>query len=74
MTARTLAPVGSPLNDREMQVLRGISLGYTMVAIGHAVGLSGDSVRGYAVSMRRKLGAVSNANAVLLACRKELLK
>lgn len=73
MTSRTLAPVGTPLNEREMQVLKGVSEGHTAVAIGRAVGLSADSVKGYGVSMRRKLGAVSNPNAVLLACRAGVL-
>lgn len=73
MTSRTLAPVGTPLNEREMQVLKGVSEGRTAVAIGRAMGLSADSVKGYGVSMRRKLGAISNPHAVLLACREGLL-
>lgn len=74
VTARTLAPVGTPLNAREMQVLTGISQGRTAVAIGRAIGLSADSVKGYGVSMRHKLGAISNPNAILLACRAGVLK
>ncbi|MGW9371147.1 response regulator transcription factor [Streptomyces xanthophaeus] len=64
---------GLPLCDREVQVLRGISEGRSYRAVAEELVLAHASVKNYAASAIKKLGARSQSHAVLLACRAGLL-
>lgn len=54
------------LNDREVQVLEGISRGLTAYQIGSRLGLTENTVRTYSLRVRVKLRALSSAHAVRL--------
>ncbi|WP_051833652.1 response regulator transcription factor [Streptomyces katrae] len=67
------ARFGLPLVDREVEVLRGISEGGSYQEIAAELVLAHASVKNYAASAIKKLGARSQAHAVFLACRAGLL-
>lgn len=60
-----IAP-GVDLNDREIQVLDGISQGMTAYQIGTRLGLTENTIRTYSMRIRVKLRANSSAHAVRL--------
>lgn len=64
---------GSPLDDRERFVLRGMSFGLTSKEIGRLMYLSLDSVTQCATRMFRKLGAKNRPHAVRLGFQRGIL-
>lgn len=64
---------GLPLVDREVQVLAAIAAGGSYRQIAEELVLAHASVKNYAASAIKKLGARNQAHAVLLACRAGLL-
>lgn len=65
MTETTL----TDLTPRECEVLEGIARGMTNAQIGAELYLTEDSVKGYAVSLFRKLGASNRPHAVAIGFR-----
>lgn len=63
-----------PLTPREMDVLRLLVEGLTNQAIGHALGLSPGTVKGYVQSLTQKLDAADRTQAAVKAIRLGLLK
>jgi len=61
---------GGRPNDRELQILRGFSHGFTHGAIGRELSLSEDTVKAHSRRLLRKLGARDRAHAVALGIRK----
>lgn len=64
---------GLPLVEREVQVLRAIADGASYRQIAGQLVLAHASVKNYAASAIKKLGARNQAHAVFLACRAGLL-
>lgn len=64
---------GLPLGPREIQVLDLIAQGGSYRGIADELHLAHASVKNYAASAIKKLGAGNQAHAVLLACRAGLL-
>jgi DNA-binding CsgD family transcriptional regulator len=62
-----------PLVDREIQILGLIARGGSYAEIAAELYLAHATVKNYAASSIKKLGARSQAHAVLLACRAGLL-
>ncbi|MFD6113639.1 LuxR C-terminal-related transcriptional regulator [Streptomyces yangpuensis] len=60
-------------SGRVLDVLTLLAEGYTLQQIAHDWGVGPGTVRIYAARMRRYLGAETNAQAVLLACRAGIL-
>jgi DNA-binding CsgD family transcriptional regulator len=65
--------LATPLTDRELQILRMVSLGWTHAEIAHALSMTPKGVTPAMVRAIRKLGASNAPHAVLLACRAGLL-
>lgn len=61
------------LSAREIDVLRGLSLGQNRAQIAHNLGVSENTVRVYIDSSRHKLGALNTAHAVAIAVSKGVL-
>ncbi|RSN16544.1 hypothetical protein DMC63_23225 [Streptomyces sp. WAC 05977] len=61
------------LSKREIEVLRGISLGKTNNEIGSDLHLAEDTVKTHAQRLFRKLAATDRAHAVGQAMRKNLI-
>ncbi|MER7707202.1 LuxR C-terminal-related transcriptional regulator [Kitasatospora sp. NPDC097605] len=57
---------GDPLTERELKVMVGIANGRTRAAIAGELGVCPDTVRSAAGRARRKLGAGTDAQAVVL--------
>ena len=70
--AATLYPAdgGGRPNDRELQILRGFSHGFTHGAIGRELSLSEDTLKAHSRRLLRKLGARDRPHAVALGIRK----
>lgn len=58
------APLGSPLTERERQVLELLSRGHSNGDIGRTLYVTEDTVKSHARLMFRRLGAVDRAHAV----------
>lgn len=65
---------GMALNDREIQVLDGISRGLTAYQIGTRLGLTENTVRTYSTRIRVKMRALSSPHAVRLGFELDYLK
>jgi DNA-binding NarL/FixJ family response regulator len=63
-----------PLTPREMDVLRLLVEGLTNQAIGHALGLSPGTVKGYVQTIAQKLNAADRTQAAVKAIRLGLIK
>lgn len=63
----------SPLTERELQVLRGMSQGQSNAEIGKELFLSEDTVKTHARRLFRKLGARDRAQAVAVGFRRGLV-
>ncbi|GAB4447809.1 MAG: response regulator transcription factor [Anaerolineae bacterium] len=63
-----------PLTPREMDVLRLLVEGLTNQAIGHALGLSPGTVKGYVQTIVQKLNAADRTQAAVKAIRLGLVK
>lgn len=63
-----------PLTPREMDVLRLLVEGLTNQAIGHALGLSPGTVKGYVQTITQKLNAADRTQAAVKAIRLGLVK
>ncbi len=63
---------GLALSDRELEVLRLIVEGYTTDAIAGRFSISPNTVQHHRASLKRKLGARSNAELVKIAIKKNL--
>lgn len=61
------------LTPRELEVLRGLALGRTNVAIGSSLGISEHTVRNHVHSVLRKLGVANRTDAVATALRRGLV-
>ena len=61
------------LSARELDVLRGLSLGKNRAQIAHELGVSENTVRVYIDSSRHKLGALNTSHAVAIAVSKGVL-
>ncbi|MEV6908046.1 response regulator transcription factor [Amycolatopsis sp. NPDC051071] len=70
---RATVEQGSALSKREIEVLRGISLGKTNNEIGSDLHLAEDTVKTHAQRLFRKLAATDRAHAVGQAMRKNLI-
>ena len=74
-----LAPIGQAtkiaarLTERELQILRGMTHGYSNGEIGRKLFLSEDTVKTHARRMFQKLGAHDRAHAVALGLRNDLV-
>jgi DNA-binding NarL/FixJ family response regulator len=66
-------PKRSPVNDRDLQVLRGISDGKSNGCIGREMFLSENTIKSHAHHLFEKLGARDRAHAVMIALRLELI-
>lgn len=74
MVTRRARKSGSvELKPREAEVLAGMADGHTNAAIGKALRLSEDTVKTYAASLFRKLGARDRAHAVRIGYDQGLL-
>lgn len=62
------------LTERELQVLDGMSHGWSNIEIGKKLYLSEDTVKSHSRKLFRKLGAVDRAHAVALGFRLGFLK
>jgi DNA-binding NarL/FixJ family response regulator len=62
-----------PPTERELQILRGMSLGHSNSEIGRELYLSEDTVKTHARKLFQKLGARDRAHAVALGLREYLL-
>ncbi len=76
----TPRPGGSPghraavaLTDRELQILKGMSLGRSNSTIGREIYISEDTVKTHARRMFTKIGALDRAHAVALGLRSGLI-
>ena len=65
---------GAPLVDREIEVLRGIAEGGSYAEIAADLVLAHATVKNYAASAIKKLGARSQAHAVHLAWQAGILR
>jgi DNA-binding CsgD family transcriptional regulator len=65
---------GLPLVDREIQILGLIAQGGSYAEIAAQLHLAHASVKNYAASAIKKLGARSQAHAVYLACQQKILE
>jgi len=63
----------SPLTERELQVLRGMSRGQSNGEIGEELFLSEDTIKTHARRLFRKLGARDRAHAVAVGFRRGLV-
>lgn len=74
-TVRPLAqrPGGLSVTDRELQILRGMTDGYSNIEIAKQLFVSEDTVKTHARRLFRKLGAHDRAHAVALGMRFELV-
>ena len=61
------------LTDRELQVLKGMSLGRSNIAIGRELYLSEDTIKTHARRLFDKTGARDRAHAVALGLRTGIL-
>lgn len=68
--ARELADGSSPLTERELQVLQGMSRGRSNGEIGEELFLSEDTVKTHARRLFKKLGARDRAHAVAMGFRR----
>lgn len=64
---------GPSLTERELQVLRGMSLGQSNGEIGHDLFLSEDTIKTHARRLFKKLGARDRAHAVAVGFRRGLV-
>lgn len=71
--ARDSADGASPLTERELQVLRGMSLGQSNGEIGQELFLSEDTIKTHARRLFKKLGARDRAHAVAVGFRRGLV-
>lgn len=62
-----------PPTERELQILRGMSMGHSNSEIGRELFLSEDTVKTHARRLFQKLGARDRAHAVALGLREYLL-
>ncbi|MCU1612561.1 MAG: hypothetical protein JWO98_101 [Frankiales bacterium] len=74
MPYKTPPQYGDTLGLRERQVLEGIARGLTNPTIAAELGLALDTVKYYARTASRKLGANTRAQAVLVAYRTGVLR
>jgi DNA-binding NarL/FixJ family response regulator len=65
--------VAARLTERELQILRGMTKGYSNGEIGRKLFLSEDTVKTHARSLFQKLGAHDRAHAVALGMRSDLV-
>ena len=70
---KTAASAALQLNERELQVLRGMSQGMSNAEIGRELYLSEDTVKTHARRLFRKLGVGDRAQAVALGFRRGLV-
>ncbi|HET6285601.1 MAG TPA: response regulator transcription factor [Amycolatopsis sp.] len=70
---RTASEQGFSLSKRELEVLRGMSLGKTNGEIGGDLQLSEDTVKTHAQRLFRKLSASDRAHAVVQGMRQNLI-
>jgi DNA-binding NarL/FixJ family response regulator len=76
LTVGRLSPtikVAARLTERELQILRGMTKGYSNGEIGRKLFLSEDTVKTHARSLFQKLGAHDRAHAVALGMRSDLV-
>ena len=59
-----------PLTDRELEILRKIGTGLTNAEIGHALGISPQTVKNHVTSIMRKLAVNDRTQAVVTALRR----
>jgi DNA-binding NarL/FixJ family response regulator len=71
--ARDPAAGGGRPTDRELQILRGFSQGFTHGAIGRELALSEDTIKAHSRRLLHKLGARDRAHAVALGIRDGLV-
>jgi len=69
----TQRPGGLSVTERELQILRGMSDGYSNIEIAKQLFVSEDTVKTHARRLFRKLGAHDRAHAVALGMRFELV-
>ena len=65
--------VAARLTERELQILRGMTQGYSNGEIGRKLFLSEDTVKTHARRLFQKLGAHDRAHAVALGMRNDLV-
>ncbi|OXM56108.1 DNA-binding response regulator [Amycolatopsis thailandensis] len=70
---RTTSETGADLSRREMEVLRGISMGKTNGEIGSDLDLAEDTIKTHAQRLFRKLSATDRAHAVVQGMRRKLI-
>lgn len=66
--------LGTPLTDREINVLYYLVAGLSMSEIAREMHYSEDRIKDIMRTVRRRLGAVNSANAIYLAMRKGIIK
>ncbi len=71
-TVSDLAPTSAfaPLTERELEILKKVSDGLTNAEIGHALGISAQTVKNHVTSIRRKLAVNDRTQAVVRALRR----
>lgn len=74
MSQAKLPRLGAPLNDREIQVLIGLSYGKTYGQIGTALFLSENTAKTHGRRLFAKLGVGDKAHAVRVGFELELLE
>ncbi len=65
--------LGTPLTDREIEILEAVSHGRTIAAIAAALFLSQNTVKTHLLRINRKLGARGKTHAVAIGFRRGLL-
>lgn len=68
------APAGTPLSDRELEVLRAAARGERNKEIAHALGISERTVKAHLAGAFNKLGVDSRAAAVAIAAQQGWLE
>lgn len=73
-TTKNSAGDAVALSDREIQVLHGVVSGQTNGEIGHALGLSYETIKTYVARLRTKLGVPTKTALGVYAVRHNLVK
>ena len=67
--AREYAEASTP-DEKDLNVLRGLSVGMSQIEIAEQLNLSKDTIRGRVIHARRQLGARTTSHAVAIALRR----
>ena len=73
-TPRVTADIEVPLTEREVEVLRHMTMGLTNKEIGIAMHIGNETIKDHVQNILRKIGLIDRAQAAVWAVRKGLVR